>query len=479
MSDQGLSGLYCRRPRPSDYNLLRFYLDGQGCSASISSAKPLDETLEAVLGWFGRDLRLGDDDLFTYELRDGLIDFWIGDNLGVSFHVTGRLDDHGRLVLGRSFRGIPLSSGDIYEFLGDGPDLEPERWDLQSASAKELTRVPGLTAKVAAAIVEERERRGGFEDGQELLEVRGFTSKVLHEVGHRLLLNGDRAFPPTPLVPKPKDPGPPPSGFREVVLDIFRRDKFYQPVDIDERNFVHFWNLSTHYHLRQTRGAALLGWNLRHHMSEDADRLPPIEEGLGSELLAALVAMFSSVSDDQLAALSPERPVLRLPYDGLSRWWGFDSVVVLHPAAAEFNQVHGDVVLRRVTYLLMPCHACEFGSQMTLAQAKAQQVDITWSDATRAPHPALSLVSYKPPARPPKKLKKRKPYNTRKTRIGSGWAGKWHELENAWGRILRMTNLELVELDPKSAQPIGTPRTAADWKDVEAIVAGFLKDNRF
>ena len=78
-----------------------------------------------------------------------------------------------------------------------------------------------------------------------------------------------------------------------------------------------------------------------------------------------------------------------------------------------------------------------------------------------------------------KRLKERKPYNTQKTRIGSGWAGKWWELENAWGRILRMTDLDLVELDPESARPIGNPRTATDWKDVGTIVAGFLKDNRF
>ena len=98
--------------------------------------------------------------------------------------------------------------------------------------------------------------------------------------------------------------------------------------------------------------------------------------------------------------------------------------------------MHHDSVLKQLTYLVMPCHACEFGSRMTLAQSLAQKVDISWSDAMRDPHPALSLVGYKPPKRPPKKLKERKPYNTQKTQIGPGWARKWHELENAWGRIL-------------------------------------------
>ena len=480
MREQGLSGLYCHQPNPSDYDLLRFYPDGQGCSAGITGSKNRDETLEAVLGWFGRDLRLSEDALFTYTIRNGQVDFWLGENFGEPFHMVGQLDGGGRLVLDQRYRGLPLHRGRIYEFLGDGPALEPTRWDIQNASAQALAAVPGLTKQGAAAIVEAREQRHGFKDARELLEVRGFTEKVLQQVGHRLLLNGARAFPPPRILPKPtKAPGPPASGLREAVLDIFKRDPFHQPVHIDERTFVHYWDGSNHYHLRQLRDEALLGWNLRYSVPGGLVRLPPIEKGLGNDLVEALVAMFSSVSDKQLAALSPERPVLRIPYDGLSRWWGFDSLVVLHPSAANFNQVKNDVVLPKVTYLLAPCHACEFGSQMTPRQAMAQKVDINHSDATREPHPALSLVGYAPPKKPPKKLKERKPYNTKKTRIGAGWAGKWYELENAWGRILRLVNLELVELDPGNAQPVGAPRTAGTWSDVQAIVTSFLRDNRF
>jgi len=480
MDNHGLSGLYCHRSSPNDYDLLRFYPDGEGCSVGIWGAKDGNDTLEAVMGWFGRDLRPREEQLFTYEMRNGRLDFWFGENLGEPFHMAGRLDGEGRLLLDQRYRGIILRSGKIYEFLGDGPQIEPRRWDIQSASAEELATVPGLTKPIAMSIVEEREQCHRFKDPQALLEVRGFTAKVLNEVGHRLLVDGVRAFPPPRLVPKPpKVPGPPASGLGEVVLDICKRDPFHQPVHLDERTFVQFWRLANHYQLRQLRDQAVLGWNLRYSLPGSQVELPPIEKGLGRDLVEALVAMFSSVSDEQLATLSPERPVLRIPYDGLSRWWGFDALVVLHPKAATMHQVKNDVVLPQVTYLVAPCYACEFGSLMSLPQATAQQADINWSDATREPHPALSLVSYPPPKKAPKKLKERKPYNTKKTRIGAGWAGKWHELENAWGRILRLVNLEIVEIDPQNAQPIGPPRTASTWNDVQTIVTTFLNNNQF
>ncbi|MCA9612248.1 MAG: hypothetical protein H6722_27540 [Sandaracinus sp.] len=273
------------------------------------------------------------------------------------------------------------------------------------------------------------------------------------------------------------DRGEPAASLRELVLEIFRGDAFFQPLDLDERTFEHHSTSSTHSYLRQTREHALLGWNLMRQGVQHTR--PRMREALGDELVDALIAMMSSVSDEQLDALTPERPVLRFAYEGLSRWWGFDSVVVMHPSAAQFRQVKNDAVLPLVTYLVAPCYACEFGSTMTMEQARARKVDVCWSDSAREPHPALSLVSYAPPTRAPKKLKARKPYNTKKTPIGPRWAGKWWELENAWGRVIRLADMTLVELDPQSAATLEPTREAADWNDVAALVDDFLRRDRF
>jgi competence protein ComEA len=58
--------------------------------------------------------------------------------------------------------------------------------DLNAATVEELDRLPGVGPTIAAAIVEERERRGGFRTVDDLLDVRGIGEVRLAELRDRV-----------------------------------------------------------------------------------------------------------------------------------------------------------------------------------------------------------------------------------------------------------------------------------------------------
>ena len=68
---------------------------------------------------------------------------------------------------------------------GDDPDRIPtellpgEHIDINSASAEELRRLPGIGESISQAIVDYREAHGPFASVEELLEVRGIGEKKL------------------------------------------------------------------------------------------------------------------------------------------------------------------------------------------------------------------------------------------------------------------------------------------------------------
>lgn len=68
---------------------------------------------------------------------------------------------------------------------GDEPDrvalelLPGEKLDLNTASAEELQKLPGIGEKLSAAIVAYREEQGAFQSVEELLQVPGIGEKRL------------------------------------------------------------------------------------------------------------------------------------------------------------------------------------------------------------------------------------------------------------------------------------------------------------
>ena len=57
-----------------------------------------------------------------------------------------------------------------------------KRIDINKASIGEISELPGISDKVAAAVVEERDRRGGFRSPEDLLGVKGIKEKRLQKI---------------------------------------------------------------------------------------------------------------------------------------------------------------------------------------------------------------------------------------------------------------------------------------------------------
>ncbi|MGA6992723.1 MAG: helix-hairpin-helix domain-containing protein, partial [Candidatus Deferrimicrobiaceae bacterium] len=57
-----------------------------------------------------------------------------------------------------------------------------QRVDINRAGYQEISGLPGISASVARAVVEERKRRGGFRRAEDLLAVRGIKEKRLKKI---------------------------------------------------------------------------------------------------------------------------------------------------------------------------------------------------------------------------------------------------------------------------------------------------------
>jgi len=71
-----------------------------------------------------------------------------------------------------------------------------EPLDLNRAALGDLLLLPGVGPKLAARIVEERERRGGFASVDQLAEVKGVGPKKLAQLRALLAITDPRAMSP-------------------------------------------------------------------------------------------------------------------------------------------------------------------------------------------------------------------------------------------------------------------------------------------
>ena len=75
--------------------------------------------------------------------------------------------------------------------------------NINTASAAELELLPGVGARRAAAIIATRQRRGGFESAEDLMEIEGIGAVMLEEMRSHVTLKGSTnarrvgASPPT------------------------------------------------------------------------------------------------------------------------------------------------------------------------------------------------------------------------------------------------------------------------------------------
>ena len=78
--------------------------------------------------------------------------------------------------------GTPASAEKITEKREINAENDTGRLNINTATAKELTRLSGIGEKKAAEIVAYREENGGFSDIAELMRVSGIGEKTFAEI---------------------------------------------------------------------------------------------------------------------------------------------------------------------------------------------------------------------------------------------------------------------------------------------------------
>lgn len=95
-------------------------------------------------------------------------------------NLAGRLADGQRVAVPRRGEPAPVEAG-----ASSGPE-QTTVVDLNTATETELDALPGVGPATARAIVEERNRRGGFHSVRDLLRIRGIGERRLAELRARL-----------------------------------------------------------------------------------------------------------------------------------------------------------------------------------------------------------------------------------------------------------------------------------------------------
>jgi competence ComEA-like helix-hairpin-helix protein len=83
-------------------------------------------------------------------------------------------DNNSTILSGESPRSGPLTIRQKY--------LLGKRVDINKASMAEISELPGISDKIAAAVIEERDRIGGFRSPEDLLGVTGIKGKRLQKI---------------------------------------------------------------------------------------------------------------------------------------------------------------------------------------------------------------------------------------------------------------------------------------------------------
>jgi competence ComEA-like helix-hairpin-helix protein len=78
----------------------------------------------------------------------------------------------------------------------------PDAININTASTKELTQLPGIAKNVAYNIVNHRKRHGYFTHWQELLEVKEFPEKALEQIKARATLLPIKGIRPEEFGPR-------------------------------------------------------------------------------------------------------------------------------------------------------------------------------------------------------------------------------------------------------------------------------------
>jgi competence ComEA-like helix-hairpin-helix protein len=85
----------------------------------------------------------------------------------------------------RSQKGYFLIFAVVFAFfVVNSSFAQEERINVNTASAQELLRLPGIGRALAARIVDYRRKHGSFKRPQEIIVVRGLSAKRYRQIAH-------------------------------------------------------------------------------------------------------------------------------------------------------------------------------------------------------------------------------------------------------------------------------------------------------
>ncbi len=79
---------------------------------------------------------------------------------------------------------------------GDAAAPAPAIINLNTATVEQLDTLPGIGAKVAARIIEYRQKNGPFKKIEDLMNVRGIGEKNFLKIRNRLTVTAGKPTPP-------------------------------------------------------------------------------------------------------------------------------------------------------------------------------------------------------------------------------------------------------------------------------------------
>jgi len=66
--------------------------------------------------------------------------------------------------------------------------------NVNTASAADLTRLPGIGGVIGFRIIKERERRGAFRETKELMEIKGISERVYEGIRTHVAIQGENSL---------------------------------------------------------------------------------------------------------------------------------------------------------------------------------------------------------------------------------------------------------------------------------------------
>ena len=99
-------------------------------------------------------------------------------------------------LLALSLLAAPAQASEIQVPSGaPAPDAKAAPTNINTATAEQLERLPGVGASTAARIIEYRQKNGGFKKIEELMNVRGIGEKTFLKMKPLLTVTPPKANP--------------------------------------------------------------------------------------------------------------------------------------------------------------------------------------------------------------------------------------------------------------------------------------------